>query len=60
MLGFDVTGCTLGIVGLGGIGQAFAKRMKAFDIGSILYCGHKPKPEGRKLDVEINQCRFLC
>lgn len=53
MLGLDVTGCTVGIVGLGGIGQAFAKRMNAFNVGGIQYCGHKPKPEGNKIKQQL-------
>lgn len=35
-LGVDVTGKTLGIIGMGNIGQAVAKRAKAFDM-KILY-----------------------
>ncbi|KAK3923808.1 Glyoxylate reductase/hydroxypyruvate reductase [Frankliniella fusca] len=53
MLGLDVTGSTVGIVGLGGIGQAFAKRIKAFNIGKLQYCGHKPKPEASALGAEF-------
>lgn len=39
-LGLDVHGCTLGIVGLGKIGQAIAKRAQAFEM-SILYHNRK-------------------
>ena len=46
MLGQDISGSTAGIVGLGGIGQAIAKRLKGFDVAKILYTGHKEKPEG--------------
>lgn len=46
MLGQDIKGSTVGIVGLGGIGQAIAKRLKGFDIGELLYTGHREKPEG--------------
>lgn len=51
MLGHDVAGSTVGIVGLGGIGQAFAKRMKVFNIAKLLYSGRNPKPEG---EMSIN------
>lgn len=36
-LGVDVHGCTLGIVGLGKIGQAIARRAKAFDMPLLYY-----------------------
>lgn len=47
MLGQDIKGSTVGIVGLGGIGQAVAKRLKGFEVGKFLYTGHAPKPEGQ-------------
>jgi glyoxylate reductase len=43
-LGTRVHGKTLGIVGMGAIGQAVAKRAAAFDM-SILYHGPNPKPD---------------
>lgn len=46
MLGQDIKGSTVGIVGFGGIGQAIAKRLQGFNINALLYTGHKPKPEG--------------
>lgn len=49
MLGQDIKGSTIGIVGFGGIGQTIAKRLKGFDVGSILYSGRKERPEGRLL-----------
>jgi glyoxylate reductase len=42
-LGTRVHGKTLGIVGMGAIGQAVAKRAAAFDM-NILYHGPNPKP----------------
>ncbi|XP_063244144.1 glyoxylate reductase/hydroxypyruvate reductase-like [Bacillus rossius redtenbacheri] len=53
MLGQDIEGSTVGIVGLGNIGQAIAKRLKAFEISRILYCGHRPKPEAAALGAEF-------
>lgn len=38
-LGFDLTGKTVGIVGLGAIGQAVARRLKGFDVELL---GHDP------------------
>lgn len=49
MLGQDLQESTIGIVGFGGIGQATAKRLKAFDVSRILYSGNSEKPEGNIL-----------
>lgn len=46
LLGQDIKGSTIGIVGFGGIGQKIAKRLKGFDVESILYYGRTEKPEG--------------
>lgn len=46
MLGRDLSGSTVGIIGFGGIGQTIAKRLKSFEIGDILYTGHREKPQG--------------
>ena len=43
-LGQDVFGATLGIVGLGEIGQAMARRARGFDM-HVLYAGRTRKPE---------------
>lgn len=44
LLGPDVAGATLGIVGLGRIGQAVAQRAKGFGM-TICYCGRRPVDE---------------
>ena len=44
MMGSRVSGKTLGIIGLGAIGQAVARRAKGFGM-PILYWGPNPKPE---------------
>lgn len=44
MCGPDVHGSTVGIVGLGRIGQAVAQRLKGFNC-KILYTGPRPKPD---------------
>ncbi len=47
MLGTDVYGKTLGIVGMGKIGQAVARRAKGFGM-KVLYYSRKRKPEVEK------------
>ena len=44
LLGFDVHGATLGLVGLGRIGQAVARRAKGFSM-NVIYCSKTRKPE---------------
>ncbi len=44
MTGRDVFGSTVGVIGLGRIGAAFARRLTGFDC-RILYSGSQPKPE---------------
>lgn len=58
MLGQDITGSTVGIVGLGGIGQAIVKRLQCFDVSRFLYTGHSIKKEGNYL-YGIIETNFL-
>lgn len=44
--GQDIKGSTVGIVGLGGIGQQIVKRLSGFNVGTVLYTGHREKEEG--------------
>lgn len=46
MLGQDIKGSTVGIVGFGRIGQAIAKRLKGFEVARIIYTGNSEKVEG--------------
>lgn len=57
MLGRDIHGATIGIVGAGRIGQAVARRARGFAM-NILYFSNSPKPEmekelgARRVDLE--------
>lgn len=48
MLGQDIKGSTVGIVGLGRIGQVIARRLKGFDVARIIYTGNNEKSEGMR------------
>lgn len=48
MLGQDIKNSTIGIVGLGGIGQAICRRVQALCVSTVLYSGNGEKPEGKK------------
>ncbi|KAJ2940436.1 hypothetical protein O0L34_g118 [Tuta absoluta] len=51
-LGQDISGSTVGIVGLGGIGQAVARRLRGLEVARILYSGRRDKPEAKELSAE--------
>ncbi|MCB2172324.1 D-glycerate dehydrogenase [archaeon] len=51
LLGSDITGKTLGIIGLGRIGKAVVPRAKGFNM-KILYHNRNPDPDAEKLGVE--------
>lgn len=46
MAGQDIRGSTVGIVGLGGIGQSIVKRLIPFGVSKFLYTGRSEKKEG--------------
>ncbi|HJU13818.1 MAG TPA: D-glycerate dehydrogenase [Candidatus Nitrosotalea sp.] len=50
-LGSDLSGKTLGIFGMGRIGQAVAKRARAFDM-KIVYHGRRRMPPGRERSLK--------
>ncbi len=66
LLGADVHGATLGIVGLGAIGRAVARRASGFGM-TVLYTGRAPKPEAeagvgatfRPLDDLLRESDFV-
>lgn len=49
MCGKGLTNSTVGIVGLGRIGMAIARRIRPFGVQNILYCGRNKKPD----DTEV-------
>ncbi|KAL0871411.1 hypothetical protein ABMA27_005142 [Loxostege sticticalis] len=53
VLGQDVRGSTVGIIGLGGIGQAVVKRLAGFEVSKFVYTGHREKPEAKALGAEF-------
>jgi glyoxylate/hydroxypyruvate reductase len=53
MLGQDITNSTVGVIGLGNIGQAIVKRLKGFNVEQFLYTGHKEKKEGIALRAKF-------
>ncbi|KAG0174636.1 hypothetical protein DFQ30_003624 [Apophysomyces sp. BC1015] len=54
LCGSQFAGKTLGVVGLGRIGEAVAHRLKAFGIDRVLYWGRRDKPElNAKLGAEF-------
>jgi glyoxylate reductase len=65
LLGYEVSGKTLGIVGMGRIGQAVARRAQGFHM-PVLYASHRPvtAPTGidwnrRSLDEVLRQSDFV-
>lgn len=53
MLGMDIKHSTVGIIGLGEIGQTIAKRLQGFEVKQILYSGRNPKPNAEKLGAKF-------
>jgi phosphoglycerate dehydrogenase-like enzyme len=52
MLGHDVTGATLGIVGLGRIGKAVARRAAGFDMRVLAYSRHLSDEEAHRVGAQ--------
>ncbi|XP_030326587.1 glyoxylate reductase/hydroxypyruvate reductase [Strigops habroptila] len=54
MCGYGLSDSTVGIIGLGRIGQAVARRLKPFGVKKFLYTGSGPKPEsGAEFEAEF-------
>ncbi|KAI9597810.1 glyoxylate reductase [Syncephalis fuscata] len=67
ILGTHIGGKTVGILGMGRIGLATAKRLRAFNVGRILYHGNSPRPEADEvngefvsLDTLLKESDILC
>ncbi len=58
LLGQDVHGSTLGIVGMGRIGSAIARRARGFDM-RVLYCNRRPAPDATALGAELRSLEQL-
>ncbi|KAJ8715233.1 hypothetical protein PYW08_005214 [Mythimna loreyi] len=52
MVGQDIAGSTVGIVGFGGIGQAVLRRLRGFDVAKFIYSGRSDKPQAKELGAE--------
>lgn len=52
-MGQDIDNSTVGIVGLGGVGQAVVRRLSAFGVGKFLYTGPREKVEGNFLYMHL-------
>ena len=67
LLGADLTGSTLGIIGLGRIGQAVARRARGFDMKILYYSKHQKESELEQsigleyaeLDTLLSQSDFI-
>jgi lactate dehydrogenase-like 2-hydroxyacid dehydrogenase len=51
----EVHGATLGIVGMGEIGRAVARRARAFDL-RVLFCGSRHVPDEVRGQLELEEC----
>ncbi|XP_052791394.1 glyoxylate reductase/hydroxypyruvate reductase-like [Mya arenaria] len=52
LCGQELRGATVGIVGLGRIGLGVARRLRAFSIGRLMYCGRSPKDYAGEVEAE--------
>lgn len=53
LCGQDISGSTVGIVGLGRIGMAIASRLKSFNVAKFLYSGNREKPYASEINADF-------
>ena len=53
LIGNDWKDATVGIVGLGGVGQTIVKNLYGFNVGQFLYCGRTEKPEAAEIGAKF-------
>ncbi len=59
LLGGDLSGATLGIIGLGRIGEAVTRRAKGFDMRIIAYSPSKKPADAAQLGIELTSLESL-
>ncbi|MHB8066574.1 MAG: phosphonate dehydrogenase [Desulfobaccales bacterium] len=57
LYGAGLTGKTLGIVGMGGVGQALAQRLLGFDL-KLVYCDSQPLPNDEEMAWRLTRVTF--
>ncbi len=54
LTGYDLYGCTLGIIGMGRIGQALARRARGFNMHVLYFNRHRDPAAEKELGVEYS------
>ncbi|XP_045451240.1 glyoxylate reductase/hydroxypyruvate reductase-like [Melitaea cinxia] len=57
--GQEISGSTVGIVGLGSIGQATIKRLSGFEVEKFYYTGPREKPEASNFNAQFTSLDHL-
>ncbi|KAJ8272417.1 hypothetical protein COCON_G00112760 [Conger conger] len=52
LCGYGLSGSTVGVIGLGRIGLAIARRLKPFGVKRLLYSGRSAKPQAAEVEGE--------
>ncbi|XP_023647476.2 glyoxylate reductase/hydroxypyruvate reductase isoform X1 [Paramormyrops kingsleyae] len=53
LCGYGLSGSTVGVIGLGRIGMAIARRLKPFGVEKLLYSGRTAKPQAAEVEGEF-------